>query len=185
MVLPAVLLGWFSSLPKPAPQISESIKALGFSAIDGVELERKLAQDSRLSFGGEQAVIACPEIVLTADGKPGLCGYCKADDLEIYPSWLQGFTMKLEAGDFDYRHIYDDSLHKRYVMRTNNFEDIFRQREAEGWRDSMGRWFICRNSDELDVNAYIEVSLVDNEPIFVVGDYDALGIVREQGLFSG
>jgi len=49
----------------------------------------------------------------------------------------------------------------------------------------MGRWFTCRNSDELDVNAYIEVSLVDNEPRFVIGDYDALGIVMELGLFSG
>jgi hypothetical protein len=70
-------------------------------------------------------------------------------------------------------------------MRTHNFEEIFRERASEGWRDSMGRWFTCRNSDELDVNAYIEVSLVDNEPRFVIGDYDALGIVREQGLFSG
>ena len=182
--LPLVALSWVSNLPKPAPQISQAIRDLGFESVDGVQLEQVLAKDPRLQFGGEPAVIACPKVLLTAADKPALCGYCKPSDFEVYPRWFDGFSAPIQVADFDYRHFYDDSLHKRFVMLTNSSQDLFSQVSAQGWRESMGRWFTCRNDDELDVNAYVEVYSDDGQVSYKVGNYDALGVVREQGYAS-
>jgi hypothetical protein len=179
--LPLVALSWVSSIPKPAPAISDEIRALGFESIDGVQLEQKLAKDSSLHFGGEPAIIACPKVLLTANDKPGLCGYCKPTDFEAYPRWFEGFSKPIQVADFDYRHIYEDSLHKRFVMLTNGSEQLFREQSANGWRESLGRWFTCRNENGLDVNAYVEIYSENGKLDYKIGNYDALGLVREQG----
>lgn len=182
--LPLVALSWVSNLPKPAPEISQAIRDLGFESVDGVQLEQVLAKDSSLQFEGEAAVIACPKVLLTAADKPALCGYCKPSDFEVYPRWFDGFSAPIQVADFDYRHFYEDSLHKRFVMLTNSSQDLFSQESAQGWRESMGRWFTCRNDEELDVNAYVEVYSDDGQVSYKVGNYDALGVVREQGYAS-
>jgi hypothetical protein len=69
-------------------------------------------------------------------------------------------------------------------MLTNGSQDLFSEQAANGWRESLGRWFTCRNDDELDVNAYVEVYSDDGKIDYKVGIYDALGLVREQGYAS-
>jgi len=181
ITLPLAALSWVSNIPKPAPAISQEIRDLGFDSVDGVQVEQILAEDPSLQFGGVPAVIACPKVLLTAENNPGLCGYCKASDFEVYPRWFEGFSAPIQVADFDYRHFYEDSLHKRYVMLTNGSEQLFREQEANGWRDSLGRWFTCRNDDELDVNAYVEIYSSNGQIDYKIGDYDALGMIREQG----
>ena len=182
--LPLVALSLVSNIPKPAPEISQEIRDLGFESVDGVQLEQTLAKVSSLQFGGKPAVIACPKVLLTAKNKPGLCGYCKPSDFEVYPRWFDGFSTPIQVADFDYRYVYEDSLHKRFVMLTNGSQDLFNQQSPNGWRESLGRWFTCRNDDELDVNAYVEVYSDDGKIDYKVGTYDALGLVREQGYAS-
>jgi hypothetical protein len=182
--LPLVALSWVSNIPKSAPEISQDIRDLGFESVDGVQLEQTLAKDSNLQFGGEPAVVACPKVLLTTKDKPGLCGYCKPTDSEVYPRWFEGFSAPIQVADFDYRHFYEDSLHKRVVMLTNGSQDIFSEQSANGWRESLGRWFTCRNDDELDVNAYVEVYSDNGRVEYKIGNYDALGLVREQGYAS-
>ncbi len=179
--LPLVALNWFSNLPKPPPTISQEIRNLGFEAVDGVQLEQTLSRETSLKFGGEQAVIACPKVLLTSKVQPGLCGYCKVNDVEIYPRWIEGFSAPIAVQDFDYRYFYDDSLHKRFVMLTNGSERLFREKSSAGWRESLGRWFTCRNDDELDVNAYIEIYSDGGKIHYQIGDYEALGSIRYQG----
>jgi hypothetical protein len=182
--LPLVALSWVSNIPKSTPEISQAIRNLGFESVDGVQLEQRLAKDPTLQFGGKPAVIACPKVLLTAKDKPGLCGYCKPGDFKVYPRWFDGFSTPIQVADFDYRHFYEDSLHKRFVMLTNGSQDLFSEQAANGWRESLGRWFTCRNDDELDVNAYVEVYSDDGKIDYKVGTYDALGLVREQGYAS-
>ena len=122
--------------------------------------------------------------MLISDDVSGLCGYCKVSDFKVYPSWLDGFTMKLETADFDYRNFYVDQLHGRYIQRTNSSAELFDSYAADGWRESSGRWFTCRNQDELDVNAYIDVYWAAGKLSYQIGDYEPLGPVRQQGFVS-
>jgi hypothetical protein len=182
IVVPLAALNWFSNLPKPEPEIPIALKTAGFHGIDGEAFERELSKDSRLRFNGATAVIACPSTLIVSETTVGLCGYCKVSDFVIYPSWLPGFTMKLETADFDYRSFYSDALHDRFFMRTHNFEDMFSSNPR--WNAAKGRWFSCRDSSELDVNAYIEVSYENGKPTYVIGEYLPLGQVRKQGFVS-
>lgn len=182
--VPLLALNWVSNLPKPEPEIPQSMKAQGFHGVDGAKFEQNLKKDSKLSFAGKTAIVACPKTMLLSDTTPALCGYCKFDDVEIYPSWLPEFSMRLDAEDFDYRSFYDDALHTRFFMKTNGFSEVFADYASEGWQESSGRWFSCRNDQELDVNAYIEVLWSAGQLSYQIGDYEALGIVRKQGFTS-
>ncbi|MCF8535940.1 MAG: hypothetical protein K9G66_03530 [Rhodoluna sp.] len=182
--VPLLALNIVSNLPKAEPAIPATMKSAGFHGVDGVALERKLMNDSRLRFTGQPAIIACPKTLLMSDDVSGLCGYCKVSDFKVYPSWLDGFTMKLETADFDYRNFYVDQLHGRYVQRTNSSAELFDSFAADGWRESSGRWFTCRNQDELDVNAYIDVFWAAGELSYEIGAYEPLGPVRQQGFVS-
>ena len=182
--VPLLGLNWYSNLPKPEPQIPQSMKAEGFHGVDGFTFEQTLAKDSKLSFGGKKAIVACPKTMLLSDEVPALCGYCKFDDFEIYPSWLPEFSMRLDVEDFDYRSFYDDALHTRFFMKTNGYSEVFADYAADGWQESAGRWFSCRNDEELDVNAYIEVVWNSGQLDYRIGDYEALGVVRKQGFTS-
>ena len=182
IAIPLVAMNWAANLPAPDPAIPETYKAAGFQGINGAEFEKKLAGDSRLRFAGETAVIACPSTMLVSQTTSALCGYCKVSDFDIYPSWLPGFTMKIEPAQFDYRYFYRDSLRDRFFMLTHNFSDRFLA--SPHWKESKGRWFGCKNSSELDVNAYIEIHIRDGEPRYEIGEYNSLGLVRKQGAVS-
>ena len=182
--VPLLALNWFSNLPKPEPEIPATMKSQGFHGVDGASFEQTLMKDPRLSFGGEPALVACPKTMLLSETSSALCGYCKVSDVEIYPSWLPEFSMRLDVEDFDYRSFYEDALHTRFFMKTNTHSQPFSSRTKDGWREGLGRWFSCRNDQQLDVNAYVEVLWNSEKLDYTIGNYDALGVVRKQGFSS-
>lgn len=184
ITVPLLALNWVSNLPKPEPTIPDSMKSAGFHGVDGALLEQELSKDSKLKFGGAAAVIACPSTMLVSERVSGLCGYCKVTDVEVYPSWLPEFSMRLDAADFDYRSFYEDFIHRRFFMRTLSFDKPFREKSADGWQESAGRWFTCRDDRELDVNAYIDVKWKQGDVSYEIGPYASLGEIRRQGFVS-
>ena len=186
IAIPAVVLTVVSNLPNPEPPIPSYYKAQGFSSLSGVQVESFLEAQSELKLGGQPALVACPATLIVGATTPGLCGYCKISDVVIYPFWQDGFTKKLTAANYDYRFFYVDALHTRFVSLRQSNARIFDQSKDDGkWRDSYGRWFKCQNADLLDVNAYVEVfkerTAANKLKVrFDVGNYDALGIVRDQ-----
>lgn len=156
--LPLAVFSFVSNLPASDPEIPQAAKKLGYSAVNGEALEALIAQDVQFSSSTRPPLIACPTVTLLSESQPALCGYCAFEDAIVYPFWLDGFTRKLKASPYDYRYLYYDHLHKRFVLYTNTDSKIFSDSEKRSeWRESYGRWFMCQNDELLDMNAYIEV----------------------------
>ena len=181
--LPLGALLWYSNLPEPEPEIPAQLKLLGVHGFDGKRVEEVLLSDQNLSLDGQRLVFACPTTLLASDSEPGLCGYCKLSDVIVYPSWQAGFTERLKPADFDFRSFYDDVLHKRYIMKTHTEEKIFLEAANVGWQPAKGKWFSCRNDEELDVNAYVEIRYSESSQHgfnYTLGAYEALTVPRPQ-----
>lgn len=181
--VPLLAFLWLANLPESEPEIPANLKLQGVHAFRGESVEEILGNAS-LQVDGEQLVFACPTTILATEDAAGLCGYCKYSEVIVYPSWQPGFTERLKAADFDFRSFYDDVLHKRYVMKTHGFDEIFEAAKSFGWQSRMGKWFTCRSSaDQLDVTAYVEIRYSVNDENrfkFELSEYQTLGDIRLQ-----
>ena len=156
ILIPVVAISVIASLPPSDPPIPDYFKAQGFSAVRGADLEKQIAATTQLATG--EYAIACPDVLVVSQSKPGLCGYCRISDMTVYPFWQEGFTAKLRPERYDYRAYYDGVLHHRFVLLTHGEYRPFKTSSALGqWNDSYGKWFYCKNSEYLDMNAYVEV----------------------------
>ena len=184
--LPLAIFSFASNLPTTDPEIPQAVKKLGYSAVSGESLEALIAQDAQFSLSTKPPLIACPTITLLSESQPALCGYCEFGDAIVYPFWLDGFTRKLKTARYDYRYLYEDHLHKRFVLFTNTDSKVFTESETRSeWRASYGRWFMCQNDELLDMNAYIEVvrdrSATNKLQVsYKVLGYEPLEVVRDQ-----
>lgn len=184
--LPLAVFSFVSNLPASDPEIPSFAKELGYSAVSGESLEAIIAQDQIFSSSQSKTLIACPTVTLLSESQPALCGYCKFDDAVVYPFWLEGFTRKLKKAPYDYRYLYEDHLHRRFVLFTHTDSKVFSQSERRAeWRESYGKWFMCQNEDLLDMNAYIEVlrdqsSSNKLKVSYRVLGYEPLEVVRDQ-----
>ncbi len=184
--LPLAIFTFVSNLPATDPELPEAIKELGYSAVDGAELETFIVNDAAFSEFTQKPVIACPTVTVLSESQPALCGYCKFEDAIVYPFWTEGNSRKIKAAAYDYRHIYVDHLHKRFVMLTHSDSKIFELSERRSeWRESFGKWFVCRSAEQLDINAYVEVlrdSSAQNKMkvSLKILNYETLEVVRDQ-----
>jgi hypothetical protein len=184
--LPLAIFTYVSNLPATDPELPQAIKELGYSAVDGRDLESLIANDESFSEFGQKPVIACPTVTVLSESEPTLCGYCKFEDAVVYPFWTEGNSRKIKAAPYDYRYIYVDHLHKRFVMLTHSDSKVFELSERRSeWRESFGKWFVCRSAEQLDINAYVEVlrdSSAQNKlkVSFKVLNYATLEVVRDQ-----
>ena len=184
MLIPIVVITVIANLPPSDPPIPDYYKTQGLSAVDGSKLEKYIAGSTQLS--SSDYAIACPDVTVVSTTQPGLCGYCKISDLVVYPFWQEGFTMKLRPERYDYRSIYVDQIHRRYISLTHGDYRPFTDSEQQGfWTPSYGKWFYCKNAGYLDLNAYVKVyrDWPANNALHVrldVGTYAALTPVLDQ-----
>ena len=184
--LPLAMFSFVSNLPASDPEIPVFAKELGYSAVNGEALEALIAKDPQFSLASKQFLIACPTVTLLSESEPALCGYCKFEHAVVYPFWVEGYTRKLKKAPYDYRHLYEDHLHRRFVLFTHSESNLFTQSERRSeWRESYGKWFMCQNEDLLDMNAYIEVlrdqsSTNKLKVSYRVLGYEPLEVVRDQ-----
>ena len=184
--LPLVVFGLVSNLPASDPEIPQAAIELGYSAVSGQALEALIADAPEFSDQSKKPLIACPTVTLLSESEPAICGYCEFEDAIVYPYWLDGFTRKLKTAQYDYRYLYEDHLHKRFVLLTNTDSELFSQSaQRSEWRESYGRWFMCQNEQLLDMNAYVEVvrdrSAKNKLQVSVtVQGYAPLEVVRDQ-----
>ncbi len=156
MLIPIAVITVIANLPPSDPPIPDYYKSQGFSAVSGEKLEKFIA--SAASFDAKSVAIACPDVTVVSQTQPGLCGYCKVSDMTVYPFWQSGFTAKLRPERYDYRAFYVDQIHRRYVALTHGDYSPFQVSEQQGfWTPGDGKWFFCKNSGLLDLNAYIKV----------------------------
>ncbi len=156
MLIPIVVITVIANLPPSDPPIPDYYKAQGLSAVDGSKLEKYIATATQLD--SQNYAVACPDVTVVSTTQPGLCGYCKISDMVIYPFWQEGFTAKLRPERYDYRSIYIDQIHRRYISLTHGDYRLFTKSEQQGfWNPSYGKWFYCKTSGYLDLNAYVKV----------------------------
>ena len=184
MAIPILLIAVIANLPPSDPQLPDYYTAQGYSAVRGEQLEKLIATSTNLT--ASEFAVACPDILVVSTTESGLCGYCKLTDMQVYPFWQSGFTAKLRPTRYDYRAFYFDHLHRRYVSLTHGDYAVFSASASQGqWQEGYGRWFMCKNADFLDINAYVKVirdySAKNNLHVRVaVGDYRPLTPVYDQ-----
>ena len=186
IAVPVIAFTIITNLPATQPPIPSYYSELGYSSVSGDQLETFLESQPDLKVDGETTIVACPSVLIVSEDIPGLCGFCKISNVVVYPFWQDGFQKKIAAAKYDYRYFYVDALRTRYVSLKQTGAKPFELSKSRGqWQESYGHWFKCQNSEHLDVNAYVEVradkSASNKLRIkYSVGDYEALGAVRDQ-----